>query len=185
MSIHPDNNLGYWLFYAQRAVAYAFAEVLKRCCLERHKPYIITPPQLGGLSLLYETDGLTISAISQRRGIDAPTVTGIVSRMEQNGLVERRHDRTDRRVVRVYLTDEGREAFEFLIPAAEDFNATLTRSMSDAEQRDLLLKLQRLVANVASGAPGSGDRFGLLPPYLLTSSPEEVTLSSTDPIIPC
>ena len=182
MSIKPEESMGYWLFYAQRTIAYAFTEVLKQCCLEHNKPYVITPPQWGGLSLLYETDGLTISTISQRRGIDAPTVTGIVSRMEQNGLVERRHDRIDRRVVRVYLTDEGREAYEFLISAAEDFNATLTRSMSEAEQRDLLLKLQRLIANAATVAPGTGDRFGLLPHNLLSSSPEQVTSQSADPI---
>src|SRR5690348_7761688 len=107
MEIRPENYLGYWLFYAQRSVAYAFYEALKACCLQHEKPYVVTPPQIGVLILLIEQDGQTIGTLSQKRAIDPPTMTGIVRRLEQNGLVERRHDREDRRVVKVYLTAEG------------------------------------------------------------------------------
>ena len=92
MEIHSEDYLGYWLFYAQRSVAYAFYEALKACCLTHEKKYVITPPQWGALSLLYNQDGQTISALSQQRAVDLPTVTGIVKRLEQSGLVERRHD---------------------------------------------------------------------------------------------
>ncbi len=56
MGIPIDDNRGrlsYWLFYAQRCVAYAFAEVMRAHCEERGKPYVITPPQWGALSLLW------------------------------------------------------------------------------------------------------------------------------------
>jgi DNA-binding MarR family transcriptional regulator len=72
-----------------------------------------TSPQWGVLSLLYEHDGQTIGTLSQQRAIDAPTMTGIVKRLEQNGVVERKHDREDRRVVKVYLTDEGRDIMRY------------------------------------------------------------------------
>jgi len=74
MGIPIDDNRGrlsYWLFYAQRCVAYAFAEVMRAHCEERGKPYVITPPQWGALSLLLTQDGLTISTMSQIRGVDA------------------------------------------------------------------------------------------------------------------
>src|SRR5215470_3594855 len=103
MEIHSEDYLGYWLFYAQRSVAYAFYEALKTCCVEHDKKYIITPPQFGVLILLIEQDGQTIGALSQQRAIDAPTMTGIVKRLEQSDLVDRRHDREDRRLVKVYL----------------------------------------------------------------------------------
>src|SRR6266516_1509303 len=111
----PEDFIGYWLFYAQRNVASVFGDILKSCCLEQGKPYVVTPPQWGVLALLHEHDGLTIGALGQARAIDPPTVTGIVTRLEQSGLVERRHDLEDRRVVRVYLTEEGREAMGFLL----------------------------------------------------------------------
>lgn len=163
MDFHVEDYLGYWLFYAQRSVAYAFYEALKACCLEHQKPYVITPPQWGVLSLLYNQDGQTIGAISQQRASDAPTMTGIVKRLEISGLVERRHDLEDRRLVKVYLTDEGRDIMRFLPDAATGFTKTMTQGFSEDEKRDLQVKLQRIIANLSTVGPDTGDRFGLLP----------------------
>lgn len=169
--------LGYWLFYTQRCVAYAFAEVLRNYCEEHGKPYVITPPQIGVLTLLYDADGITIGTISQKRGLDAPTVTGIIKRMEQSGLVERRHDREDRRVVKVYLTDEGKSIKATLLQRALSFNGLVGQGLSGAEQKDFLVKLQLIIANVSTVGPNTGDRFGLLPEHtygMLSASPFEM-----------
>jgi DNA-binding MarR family transcriptional regulator len=127
------------------------------------------------LSLLYDENGLTIGTISQRRGADAPTVTGIVKRLEQSGLVERLHDREDRRVVKVYLTAEGRDAMSFLPEAVRAYDEILIRGFTEVEQRDLLTKLQQIILNMSAVGPDTGDRFGLLPSQfvsdLTTNSP--------------
>ncbi|HXZ05111.1 MAG TPA: MarR family transcriptional regulator [Ktedonobacteraceae bacterium] len=166
MDIHSEDYLGYWLFYAQRSVAYAFYEVLKACCVEHEKPYVITPPQWGVLSLLIEEDGQAIGTLSQQRAIDPPTVTGIVKRLEQNGLVERRHNYEDRRLVKVYLTDEGRDIMRYLPEAAAKFNQIMSRGFSIAERLDLEAKLQKIIVNVSGIGSDTGDRFGLLPDFV-------------------
>ena len=166
MDLPLDDNRGrlsYWLFYAQRCVAYAYAEVLRVHCEERGKPYVITPPQWGALSLLLVHDGMTIGAMSQKRGVDAPAATGIITRLEQYGLVERRHDREDRRIVKVYLTDEGRDISNTLVSSVEHFEQSMKRGFSDSEMDRFLYQLQQLIANAAEIGPGLGDRFGLLP----------------------
>src|SRR5438309_570018 len=137
MEIRPNNFLGYWLFYAERSVAYAFYEALKACCLEHNKPYFVTPPQWGMLYQLFLNDGLTIGMLSQRGGIDAPTVTGIVKRLEHSGLVERVHDREDRRVVKVYLTGEGRDIMQYLPGAVNAFNDIMTDGFTPSEQQEV------------------------------------------------
>jgi DNA-binding MarR family transcriptional regulator len=147
-------------------VAYAFYEALKACCLEHEKKYVITPPQWGALSLLHNQDGQTISALSQQRAVDLPTVTGIVKRLEQSGLVERRHDWEDRRQVKVYLTDEGRDIMRFLPDAVNDFAKTMSKGFSEEEKHDMQLKLQRIIANLSAVGPDTGDRFGLLPDFM-------------------
>lgn len=166
MAFRAEDYLGYWLFYAQRSAAYAFYEALKACCVEHNKPYFVTPPQWGVLSLLQEQDGQTIGALSQKRAIDAPTMTGIVKRLEQNGLVERIHGREDRRLVKVYLTDEGRDVMRFLPDAAIKFSKIMAQGFSDDEHYDLQVKLQRIIANLSNVGPGTGDRFGLLPDFI-------------------
>jgi len=173
MNHPPEEFLGYWLFYAQRNLEYVFADVLKASCLEHGKSYVVTPPQWGVLALLGQQDGLTISGLSQARAIDPPTVTGIVTRLEQSGLVERRHDREDRRVVKVFLTGEGRYSMRFLPAVVATFNATLSRGISDTEQRELIAKLQKIIANLTAARPGVADRFGLLPDSLRLESREK------------
>ena len=163
MDIRPEDAIGYWLFYAQRCVEYAFLEVLRQCCVEHKKAYVVTPPQWGLLYLLYEQDGMTIGTISRRRGFDAPTITGVVKRAEQSGLVKRCHDDVDRRVVKVYLTDEGREIMPYLIEAVGKFNETMLQGFSASEEKEMLQKLQQVIANMSLVAPGTGDRFHLLP----------------------
>ena len=160
-----DNRgrLSYWLFYAQRCVAYAYAEVLRAHCEERGKPYVITPPQWGALSLLLVQDGMTIGTMSQKRGVDAPTATGIITRLEQNGLVERRHTSEDRRVVKIYLTDEGRDISNTLVSSVEHFEQSMKRGFSERDLDRFLAQLQQLITNAAEIGPGLGDRFGLLP----------------------
>ena len=162
MADQIEDLLGYWLFYAQRSVAYAFNEALKDCCLEHAKPYTVTPPQWGVLAALVERDGLTIGTISQRRAVDMPTTNGIIKRLEQNGLVERRHNLEDRRQVRVYLTDEGHDIMRYLPDAARKFHEIMMRGLNEEERRDLIAKLQQIVVNVGEVVPETGESFGLL-----------------------
>lgn len=163
MTFRSEGTIGYWLSYAHRCIFYAFSEALKVACQQHQKTYSVTPSQWGMLSLLYDENGLTINTISQRRGVDAPTVTGIVKRLEQNGLVQRLHDHEDRRVVKVYLTTEGRDAMSFLPEAVRAYDEILVRGFTAVEQRDLLTKLQQIILNMSAVGPDTGDRFGLLP----------------------
>ena len=167
MSDLSASSVGHWLFYTQRCVAYAFSEVLRRHCEERGKPYIVTPAQWGLLASLDEEDGLPIGTLSQKRGIDAPTVTGIVKRLEHSGLVERLHNRADRRVVKVYLTAEGRDILQSLLTIVDGWNKTLLHGFSQTERERLLEELQQIVANISDIGPSTGDRFGFLPEHIV------------------
>ena len=159
MDLPVDDNQGrlnYWLYYAHRCVAYAQAEVMRAHCEERGKPYVITPPQWGALSLLLVEDGQTIGTMSQKRGVDAPTATGIIKRLEQNGLVERRHNREDRRLVKVYLTDEGRDILHTLAAPVAQFEQSMKRGFSEDELDHLLAQLQQIIVNVSEIGPEIG-----------------------------
>ena len=166
MNIPLEDNHGrltYWLFFTDRCVTSVYADVLRAHCLQREKPYVVTPPQWGALSLLLAQDGMTIGTMSQKRGVDAPAVTGIITRLEQIGLVERRHDRQDRRVVKVYLTEEGRDISQTLVTSVEHFEQSLKRGFSESELDRFLAHLQQLISNAAEIGGNTGDRFGFLP----------------------
>ncbi len=72
----------------------------------------ITYPQYLVLSVLNETDGITIGAIAERLSLESSTVTPPVKRLEQAGFVTRQRNEDDERQVQVRLTAAGRKLVE-------------------------------------------------------------------------
>jgi DNA-binding MarR family transcriptional regulator len=68
----------------------------------------VSPAGLSVLRLLAARDGLKSSEVATRSLWAAGTVTSVVDTLLRDGYVERRGDERDRRVVRLYLTDQGR-----------------------------------------------------------------------------
>ncbi len=60
------------------------------------------------LQQLWCEDGLTQTEIAEQHCVQAATITKMLQRMVNAGLVERRKDPDDQRVLRVYLTTRGR-----------------------------------------------------------------------------
>ena len=95
----------------------------------------------GRLSLVHvhvlfvlEADGaLPMRALAEAMDVSQASATGIVDRMEQRGLVERARDAEDRRIVRVAITDEGRQLIEGLAAQRRDHLATLLEGLTDEE----------------------------------------------------
>jgi DNA-binding MarR family transcriptional regulator len=61
------------------------------------------------LCRLFVHDGMTQSEIAEQLSVQGATVTNMLQRMEEAGLVARRRDPDDNRLVRVYLTEAGRK----------------------------------------------------------------------------
>lgn len=72
----------------------------------------LTYPQYLVILALRHEDGLTVGALGDRLFLESNTLTPLVKRLEAAGFVTRRRDSDDERVVRVSLTDKGRQAGE-------------------------------------------------------------------------
>lgn len=70
--------------------------------------------QLHVLTVLEGEGPISMSRLADALDVSVASATGIVDRMEQRGLVERRHAETDRRVVLVHATRAGEEIFSEL-----------------------------------------------------------------------
>ncbi len=69
----------------------------------------LSPPQVYALRLLEPEQPLPMGRLACALGCDASNVTGIVDRLEQRGLIERRPSERDRRVKVLVVTDQGAE----------------------------------------------------------------------------
>jgi DNA-binding MarR family transcriptional regulator len=68
----------------------------------------VTYPQYLVLSVLWEGDGQTITALADRLALEPSTITPLVKRLEAAGFVQRQRSTVDERLVGVHLTDKGR-----------------------------------------------------------------------------
>lgn len=67
----------------------------------------LTMPQARVLFMLGERPGASAGELAEGLGVAPPTVTGMTDRLLKQGLIVRREDPRDRRVVRLALSDEG------------------------------------------------------------------------------
>jgi len=97
-------RLGNQLCFAVYAAGHAFNSAYKKLLA----PLGLTYPQYLVMLVLWEQDGLTVSAIGVRLGLDSGTLTPLLKRLEAAGLLSRLRDAADERQVRITLTPAGR-----------------------------------------------------------------------------
>src|SRR6202012_1724865 len=95
-----DKQLGFSLYGAFMAVSRTYKPWLDKLGL--------TCPQYLVLSVLWEGDDQTITAIADRLDLEPSTITPLVKRLEEAGHVARKRNPEDEREVKVTLTDQGR-----------------------------------------------------------------------------
>ena len=96
------------------------------------------------LRILWESDGLTQSELSEQAGVMEPTTFSAVKAMERLGYVVRRRQPGDRKKVYVFLTAKGRGLRRKLVPLAEEVNRIAVRHIRSGEiarTRKLLLSV--------------------------------------------
>jgi DNA-binding MarR family transcriptional regulator len=124
----------------EASVAFARAD-------RRHiKSLRLTPSQFDVIATLGDTDGMTCSELSAHTLVTKGTLTGVLDRLAEKGLIRRDAVKGDRRFTKILLTDKGTTLFKktfgahiaFLRPFVE---RALTQQEVDVA-RSLLLRLR-------------------------------------------
>jgi len=103
------------------------------------------------LSVLWEQDGLTPGEIARRLGTATPTIVNTATRMEEAGLIVRRPDPADARLVRLYLTPRGQAAREPVRAARAALERHATATLTAAERDHLRSALTKIIARLQDG----------------------------------
>jgi DNA-binding MarR family transcriptional regulator len=110
------------------------------------------PGQAMCLRLLSCNEGATQRDLARMLHVAPPTVSKMLRAMERGGLVERRPDGADQRLLRVYLTDTGREHEQEMGAAVGEYvNATFA-ALSEKERRELTRLLDKLADRIVRTA---------------------------------
>jgi len=124
------------------------SQLMYRDFLDRLAPYGLTPFHYLVLCCLWEEDGLSTSGIADNLKQLGATLTGVVDRMEARNLVYRERDTKDRRIVRIWLTDEGKKLADVLPAVGAQTIDKATEGISETEQKAALKALGKIIDNL-------------------------------------
>ena len=111
---------------------------------ELNKTYQVSAPQLHCLLALHENGPLPPSQIARHIMVKSSTVTGIIDRLEQKGLVARLRNSPDRRVITIRLTEAGEELAQNAPPPIQHKIVDGIRKLPEGEIKQIILSLSKL-----------------------------------------
>lgn len=97
----------------------------------------LTGPQLSIMSRLQENGPSRISQVAREEGIRMPTASNALHQLEQRELVHRVRDESDRRGVRVELTDLGATELNRVGEERERYLAEMIATLSEEDAQEL------------------------------------------------
>jgi MarR family transcriptional regulator for hemolysin len=145
MTLQRSRSAGYMTNWAARL----FARAIDR----RLKPLGISSGQLPVFFALGEGAALSQKRLTELAAIEQPTMAATLSRMERDGLVEKRPDPDDRRSSLVALTPVAMEKARGVREAIAGVNAVALAAFSSGEQQAYL----EMLAKITSALDGLED----------------------------
>lgn len=104
------------------------------------------PGQPKILQSLYQCDGISQREIAQNIHITPATGTIMLRKLEEQGLIIRKMDALDQRVIRIYLTEQGRELAKNMTEIKRKLMGNMFKNFTKEEEqnlKELLLKIER------------------------------------------
>ena len=134
--------------FQQIAVAVFLAEV-------EDAGFDLTPVQYAALATISTNPAIDQITLAGLIAYDRTTITGVVDRLVQKGLVVRETSGRDRRARELKMTDEGRKVLRKISPAVEAAQRIMLRGLTEKEAAELMRLLRKAIAagNELSRAP--------------------------------
>ena len=135
-----DFQTAFWS--AKHALAHASAAAFAQHGVHEGQQYV--------LRCLWRDDGLSPGEIARRLGIATPTVTRAATRMEATGLLRREPHPSDRRLVRLRLTERGRELEKIIDEQTNQLTERALATLGAAERESLVRALHEIRRNLSA-----------------------------------
>ncbi|MFA6084909.1 MarR family winged helix-turn-helix transcriptional regulator [Mucilaginibacter sp.] len=105
---------------------------------------------IGYLLINIDEEGTTVSQAAALLGLKSTSLSRMLNQLEKTGLIYRESNQGDKRSVKIYLTDLGKEKRQLAKNVVKEFNNYLNAHISDADKQyltDMLKKINQLTVN--------------------------------------
>jgi len=103
-----------------------------------------TTMAMGQALLNIEKNGTPSTQLGPRMGMEKTSLSRLLNNLESHGMIERKADAGDRRVVRIHLTTNGKKERDRARNAVRQFNAWIAQQLGEERTERLLGDLQQL-----------------------------------------
>ena len=100
------------------------------------------------LYVLWQSDGVPIVELSRKTGLAKTTLTSMLDRMENTNLIVRVFDKTDRRLIRISLTETAKKLSDEYNMVSNEMNEIYYAGFSDEEIIAFENTLRRILSNL-------------------------------------
>jgi len=135
-----QKNVGYWI----RRNYMNFTKIHNN----KLAKYDITISQIGVLVELWIEDGQTQKQIADKMAIMPSTLTGLLDNLSSKKFITRREDKSDARIKRVFLTEEGRGFREPSNDVIKEMDSIITADLSEEEKQMIVFWLKKIYKNL-------------------------------------
>ena len=119
--------------------------ILKKRADSIFKKHGLTGAQVGVLTRLSERHGKPMNKLGEELWCDVSNITGVVDRLEKQGLVCRDPHPEDRRINLIRITTKGKEALAETLPEHENALINQVRKLSPDERKTLIKLLNKII----------------------------------------
>ena len=92
---------------------------------------------------ILDEEAISIKEVSLRTGLALSTLTNVFDKMEEKRLVQRRHSRSDRRMVKIELDVAGRRLKAQFNNLVKQISSTLMQSLPDEDRKNFVSALEK------------------------------------------
>jgi MarR family transcriptional regulator for hemolysin len=137
------------------------ARLLRTYADQRARELGMTRAQWAVLARVENAEGLKQIELAETLDLQPITLTRLIDRLCDSGLIERRSDPDDRRAKRLYLTPAARPVLDGLSRIGKDVMATVLAGLEPAAVEQLLAQLLVLKANLRNAIAGQANEAEL------------------------
>ena len=155
----------------KREIAFTIMDVarlLKTYADQRARQFGISRAQWAVLIRLDRTEGLKQSELAEMLDLQPISLTRLLDRLADNGLIERRADPNDRRANRLFLTPAARPLLDRLSELGADMMETVLDGLDD-KSIERMLKRSRSRERQSARAPSAAMHRNSKPPTVESS----------------
>lgn len=136
------------------------ARTMKLYADQKASQFGMTRAQWAVLSKLERSEGLKQSELAELLDVQPITLTRLIDRLCDNGLIERRADADDRRAKRLYLTKAAKPILEHLHELRAEITDESLRGFDEAAIRKLVGQLDTIKDNIRDAMSATADQKG-------------------------